>query len=125
MPRWGLKGNSRTWSFIHSCSQGSRIPVGLACYSRETEIKKQPLVTSDAHGAGEKDKVGKGEEMAGQVWGEERGWHCHGVSAARDHFFCCQFHWDLNNVRKEASPRVSIITGYPPTGPLFPTSPEE
>ena len=44
------------------------------------------------------------------------------IRAARDHFFCFQFHHDLNKVRKEASPSISIITDYLPTGPLSPTS---
>ena len=44
------------------------------------------------------------------------------IRAAREHFFFCQFHHDLNKVRKEASPSISIITGYSPTGPLSPTS---
>lgn len=117
-----------TWSFIHSRmragSQQAESPRGLYS-SRETETKVQPPVSSDADGAAEKAR-----QEAERKWpargGGGLGWHCQGVRAARDRFFLLPnpFH-NFNKVRKEASPSVSVIAGYPPARPPSPMHPKE
>lgn len=78
---------------------------------REDKQKGKLPGTSDAAGAGGKDKAGRGEAVA---WGRGVRWRCPRGRAARDPLCCCQSHCDFDKVRKEASRSASIIAGLPP-----------